>query len=67
MKFKIDFSEMDTNNLRIGATENSYNIEHEVDEFISKLRSREGQVIRSLDEIELDNEGLITGRFISLD
>jgi ribosomal protein L28 len=59
MKIKTDFNQMDANNLKIGAKENSYNIQHEVDEFISKLRSREGQVIHSLDEIELDDEGLM--------
>ena len=60
MKLEINFNDLDNLLKRIKAKESSVILSGDIDEFISKLHSDEGKEIKSFDEVELDDDGLLT-------
>ena len=55
MKIKVDFNDLDNLLKRINATENKeVELDSEIDEFVSKLRSEDGLEVKSLDDVEYD-------------
>ena len=61
MKIKVDFNDLDNLLKRIGATENKeVELDSEIDEFVSKLRSEDGLEVKSLDDVEYDEDGYLT-------
>ena len=57
MKIKINFKRTDLLLRAIGAKEAQKKIDVEIDEFVSKLRSKEGMEVSTLDDVELDEDG----------
>ena len=60
MKIKINFKRTDLLLRAIGAKEAQKKIDVEIDEFVSKLRSKEGMEVSTLDDVELDEDGYLT-------
>jgi len=59
MEIKIDFSSLKDLLKIIGATEDTHKLDYEIDEFISKLRSKDGLEVNSLDDVIYDDEGYL--------
>tara|TARA_Y100000741_G_scaffold362968_1_gene350153 strand:+ start:5669 stop:6568 length:900 start_codon:yes stop_codon:yes gene_type:complete len=59
MKLKINYAELKNLLKEIGASEDSNKLNYEIDEFVSKLRSKDGLEVKSLDDVTYDDEGYL--------
>ena len=60
MKINLSFQTLDEQIKKIGASEKKIALEENLDVYVSKLRSKEGLEISSLEKVEKDAEGYLT-------